>query len=142
MRLAEVMLVWVVVDKKFAFCRIKAHKDLSRLCNLSCINLEVISERLVRRHCSHLAVENLSVVRNNNLGIATDLSNVRCNMDVTGRVDVHIYSRLLITAVYVIEVTDTVPVSSKLLCLLRVDPAVVRLVVRICCSHELNIWSV
>ena len=31
MRFAEVMLVWVVVDKKFAFCRIKAHKDLCRL---------------------------------------------------------------------------------------------------------------
>ena len=83
MWLAEIVLVWMIVNQKVALSRIKAHKHLCRLSNLRCIYLEVISKRLVWRHSSHLTVKNLSVVRNNNLSIATDLSYVSGNMDVS-----------------------------------------------------------
>ena len=81
MRLAEIVLVWMIVYKKFAFGRIEAHEHLSRLCNLGSIDLEVIGERLVRSHCRHLAVKHLSVVGHLDLCVATDLGDIGSHMD-------------------------------------------------------------
>ena len=40
------------------------------------------------------------------------------------------------------EVADTVPICCELLGLVRIDPAVIRLVVRICAGHQFHICTV
>ena len=53
-------------------------------------------------------------------------------MDGPGLVNVHVHGRISIAPVYMTEVADAVPICGELLGLVRIDPAIVRLVVRIC----------
>ena len=54
MRLAQVMLIRMVVDKKLSLGRIQAHEHFRRLRDLCRIHLEIICKRPVRRNGSHL----------------------------------------------------------------------------------------
>ena len=83
MRFAEVVLIWMIVDKKFTISRIKAHKNLCRLLHFCRIHLEIICKRLVWSHCGHLAVKHLPVVTHLHLRIAADLSHIGSDMDCT-----------------------------------------------------------
>ena len=81
-------------------------------------------------------------MRHLNPRIAADLSDIRSDMNRSLRIYIHIDSGLLVASVDVVEIPDAIPVRSELLGLLRIDPAVVRLVVRIRGSHKLHIRAV
>ena len=63
-------------------------------------------------------------------------------MNGTVRIYVHIDCSLFVAPVDVVQIPDSIPIGSEFLGLVRIDPAVIGLVVGICGGHKFHVRAV
>ena len=132
----------MIVYEEFSLGAVKAHGNGGGVLELRGGCREIIGKRLVRSNVGCLFIQYLIPVSDGDAGPAAPLGDIHSHVDGTGRVDVHVHRGLLISAVHMPKVADSIPVGGEFLGLLRVNPAVVRLVVGVGRCHKLHIGAV
>ena len=126
-----------VAEHRLSVCLIEVHGNLIRIPRL--IKLHCLHERLVRSDSKNIFIYLLAVSYKLHLHSFLGLCSVHSEEILTLALRLEVHGSQSVAGLHALDVADTVVVLGKLLHLVRLVPVVVRLVVRVCTHHQLDI---
>ena len=126
-----------VAEHRLAISLIEVHCYFIRLECL--VELHSLHERLVRSDCKNIFIYLLAVSYKLHLHAFLGLCSVHSEKILTLALWFKVHRSQCVTCLHALDVTDTIIILSEFLHLIWLVPVVVRLVVRVCTHHQLNV---
>ena len=141
-RFRPVQFVRMIADQFIPGRIVQVHRHLRRFRNLRSRHLRVDGKGTVRSNIGPRFIQRLPVSPHDDPGIPLDSGDIRSQMQPTVGIDLHVDRGLLIAPIHMPQIPNAIPIGRELLHLIRIDPTVIGLVVRISRRHQLNVGTV
>ena len=131
------ILAWGIAQNRLAVSLVKIHCNLIWL--ICFIQFHSLHKRLVRRDCKNFFINLFTTLHKHYLHAFLYLCSVDSEKILTLALWFKVHCSKCVTCLHALDVTDTIIILSEFLHLIWLVPVIVRLVIRICTHHELNV---